>query len=138
MKSKGCLLTPWPLMATILFINSWICNSQLKCNYLKNEKIILHFLFHITNLHQILNIWKEKMMVVANVFLKLQTVKNFVRRLFKKWRFGTRLNSRDMKVFRIPAKSPWDSLYHVFFINLIEVDSENMSPRVRWNLRGVC
>ena len=138
MKSNGCLLTHWPPMATILFINAWICNSQFKCNYPKNEKIILYFLFHFTNLHQILNIWKKAMMVVANVFLKLQTVKNFVTRLFKKCRFGARLNSRDMKVFPILAKSPWDSLYHIFFINLREVDSEYMSPRVRWNLRGVC
>ena len=53
-----------------------------------------------------LNIWKKTMMVVANIFLKLQTVKNFVTRLFKKCRFGTRLNSRDMKVFPILAKSP--------------------------------
>ena len=114
MKSEGCLLTHRLPMATILFINAGICNSQLKCNYLKNEKIILYFLFHFVNLHQILNIRKKKMMVVANVFLKLQTVKNFVTPLFKKCHFGTRLKRGDMKVFWILAKSPWECFYHVF------------------------
>ena len=46
------------------------------------------------------------MMVLANMFLKLQNVKNLVTPLFKKCRFGTRLNSRHLKVSRIPAKSP--------------------------------
>ena len=36
---------------------------------------------------------KKKMMIIANVFPKLQTVKNFVTPLCKKRRFGTRLDS---------------------------------------------
>ena len=46
------------------------------------------------------------MMALANVFPKLQTVKNFVTPLCKKHRFGTRLDSRHKKVSRILAKSP--------------------------------
>ena len=76
-------------------------------------------------------------MVLANVFPKLQTVKSFVTPLCRKQRFGTRLDSRHVKVSRTLAKSPRESLYHVFFIDLGEVDSENISPRVRRNLRGV-
>ena len=45
-------------------------------------------------------------MVLANVFPELQTVKSFVTPLCKKRRFGTRLQSRDVKVSQILAKSP--------------------------------
>ena len=41
---------------------------------------------------------KKKMMVLANVFSKLQTVKNIVTPLCKKRRFGTRLDSRHVKL----------------------------------------
>ena len=99
-------------MACILSNILGICNSQFKCNYLKNEKIFLAFLFQFWNLNQILNIWNRKMIVLANVFSKLQTVKKFVTPLCKKRRFGTRLDSRHVKMFRIFAKSP--CFYHVF------------------------
>ena len=114
LKFKGCLLTHWVLMASILF-NIWgICNSQFKCNYLKNEKSFLNFLFHFWNLHQILNLFKKKMMIIANLFPKLKTVKNFVTPLCKKGCFGTRLASRHVKVSGILAKSPWECFYHDF------------------------
>ena len=45
-------------------------------------------------------------MVSANVFPKLQTVKNFFKPLSKKRRFATRLDGRHVKVSRILAKSP--------------------------------
>ena len=37
------------------------------------------------------------MIVIANVFPKLPTVKNFVRPLSRKRRFGTRLDSQHVK-----------------------------------------
>ena len=114
MPSKGCLLTHWVPMARILFNIARICNSQLKCNYLKNEKLFLNFLFHFWNLHQILDILKKKMILIANVFPKLQTVKKFVTQLCKKGIFGILLESRHVKVPRILAKSPWECFYHVF------------------------
>ena len=40
-------------------------------------------LFDFWNLHQILNILKKKMIVIANVFPKLQTVKILIRRFLK-------------------------------------------------------
>ena len=36
-----------------------ICNSQTNCNYLKNQKLFLTFLFHFLNLYQILNFLKK-------------------------------------------------------------------------------
>ena len=113
LKSKGCLLTHWLAMASILFNIARICNSQFKCKYLKNEKLFFNFLFHFWNLHQILNILKKKMMVLANVFLKLQTVKNFVAPICKKRRFRTRLDSRHVKEPRIVAKNPWECFYYI-------------------------
>ena len=110
----GCLLTHWLPMASIVFNISEICNSQFKWKYLKNEKIFPNFLFHVWFLHHILNILKKRMMVIANVFPKLQTVKNFVTPLCKKRRFGTRLDSQHVKVSGIHVKSPWECFYHVF------------------------
>ena len=72
----------------------------------EKRKIFLNFLFHFWNLHQILNIFFKKMMIIANVFPKLQTVKNFFKPLFKKGGFGTPLDSEHVKVSRIIAKSP--------------------------------
>ena len=54
------------------------------------------------------------MMVIANVFPKLQTVKNFVTPLSKKRRFATPLDSRHVKVFQILAESTWERVYPVF------------------------
>ena len=54
-------------------------------------------------------------MVIANVFLKLQTVKNFVRPLCKKRRFGTRFDTQHDKVSQILAEFPCEHFYHVFF-----------------------
>ena len=125
-------------MASLLFNIARICNSQFKCKYLKNEKRFLNFLFHIWIPYQVLHILKKMMMVIANVFPKLQTVKNFVTQLCNKGRLGTRLDSRHVKASLILGKSPWECLYHFFFINLREVDLENISACVRWNLRGVC
>ena len=48
------------------------------------EKVFFFdFLFHFRNLHQILNVLKKRMIVIANVCQKLQTVKMLVRKLFK-------------------------------------------------------
>ena len=53
-------------------------------------------------------------MVIANVFPKLQTVKNFVRPFCKKRRFGTRFDNQHVKVSQILAKSQGEHFYHVF------------------------
>ena len=123
MKFLGCMLTHWLPMASILFNIARICNSQFKCNYLTIEKHFLNFLFHFWILHDILNILKKKVVIanvcnfwnlhqilkslikkmifIANLFPKLQTVKNFVRLLCRKRCFGTRFDSQNMKVPRL-------------------------------------
>ena len=47
----------------------------------QNEKPFLNFLFHFWNLDQILTTLKKRMIVTANVYPKLQTLKILVRPL---------------------------------------------------------
>ena len=101
-------------MASILFKIVRIWNSQFKSNFVGNEQHFLNVLFHFWNLHQILIISNKNMIVMDNVFPKLQTVKNFVRPLCKKRHFGTRFDSQHVKVTRILAKYPWEHFCHVF------------------------
>ena len=76
------------------------------------------------------------MMVVADVFPKLQTVKNFARPFCKMGRFRKRFHSQDVKVCQVLAKSPWERFYHVFssfWENLVG----KMSPLVLGEILGL-
>ena len=84
-------------MAGNLFNTVRICNIKFTCNDLKNQNLFLNFLFHFSILHQILNISKEKMIVIANVLPMLQTVNILVRPLSKKRRFRKPFYSEHVK-----------------------------------------
>ena len=71
------------------------------------------------------------MIVIDNLFPKLQTAKNLVRKLSKRRRFRARFDSQHVKASQIIAKSPLGCFYPVFPIILREVDSEIVSPSVR-------
>ena len=80
--------------------------------------------------------WKKMIMVIGNVFAKSQTVKNFVRPLWKKCRFGTRFVTQDDKVSQILPKSQWEHFYHVlssFWEKLIW----NISPVLLGEILGM-
>ena len=105
-------------MKNIPFKIARICHSQFKCNYLENGKRFLNFLFHFWNLHHILNILKEKMIVIANAFPKLQTVKNLFRTLSKRRRFRAWFDSQHIK----RPKNLWnlhESTFIMFFHHLV-------------------
>ena len=123
-------------MASILFKIVRIWNSQFKSNYVGNEQHFLNVSCNFWILHQILNILKKKMIVIAYVFPKLQTVKNFVRRLCKKCHFGTRFDSQQLKASQILAKSSWERFYHVF-PSFWEKLIWKMSPLVLGKILGV-
>ena len=72
----------------------------------EKRKTFFIFLFYFWNLHQILNVLKKKIIVIANVFHKLQTLKNLVRPFSKKRRYRTRFDNQHVKVSQILAKSP--------------------------------
>ena len=121
-------------MPSILLEIVRISNSTFKYNYLKKEKLFVNFLFHFWNLHQILNILKKLMIVIANVFPKLHTVKIFVRPLCKKHCLGARF--QHVKLTRILAKSPWKPFYRVFS-SFWEKLIWKMSPLVLFKILGV-
>ena len=131
-----CLLTHSLPKPSILLNITRICHSQFQCNYVSKENLFIYFLFHFCNLHQISNILKKKRMLIANVFPKLQTVKNVVRPLCKKRHFGTRFHTHHDKVSQILAKSPSENFYHLsssFSAKLIW----KMSPLVLGEIFGV-
>ena len=88
--------------------------SVFKCNYLKNENHFLSFLCRLSNLHQILNIIKKKMVVRANVFRKLQNVKDLFRLLTKKRCFRRSFDTQHVKGSQTIVKSLWERFYHIF------------------------
>ena len=59
------------VMTSILFGNAKIFCVLFKRNYLKNKKVFLTFLFHFWNLQKMLNIFKKRKIVIANVYPKL-------------------------------------------------------------------
>ena len=102
-------------MASILLKIRTICNSPMQIQLSEKRRVFSEFFFlHLWNLHQIINISRKNMIVIANIFGKLQTVKDFVRPFCKKRRFGTRSYSENVKVCQVLAKSPWECFYHVF------------------------
>ena len=97
----------WNLRGSCLRIH---CLWQMSCSRLwefatpkwnaifrKTKNFFVNFLLHFWNLHQILTILKEKMIVIANVFSKLQTLKIFVRKLAQEHRFRTGFGSQPLK-----------------------------------------
>ena len=57
------------------------------------------------DLHQILNILNKRMIVIANIFAKLETVKNLFRPLSKNRRLRRHFESQHVKVSQILAES---------------------------------
>ena len=104
-------------MTTILFRIVRICLSQFKCNYLKNKKPSGNFPFNFCDPHQILNILKKNLIVHANVFPKLQTVKDLVRSLSKKCRFRTSFDNQDITGSQTLVKFPRAHVYHIFHLS---------------------
>ena len=64
-------------MTSILFGIVRICCLQLKFNYLQNQSHFVVLLFDFLYIHPISNIFKKKMLVIATLFRKLKTAKDF-------------------------------------------------------------
>ena len=135
MKSYGCLLTHGLPITSILFKIVRICCSLFKSSYLKNKKDFISFLFHLWNVHQILNIFKKNKIVRANVFQKLATVEAFVTPLTFQPRLKTSSDNQHIKWFQTPVKSSWETFYHVF--SSIQGDMiRRISPSLKFQIRG--
>ena len=92
-----------------------ISSSLGKWNYLKNWKLFLNFLFHLWNLHQILNSLGKKTIVIADVFRKLQTVKYLLKPHFRKLCFRTSFDSQRINGCQQFVKSRWEQFYQIFW-----------------------
>ena len=91
-----------------------VCPSVFKSSYLRNKKHFLSFLFQLWNLHQILNILKNKKIVIGNVFPKLATVQVLITPITFQWRLKTSFDSQHVKPFQTLVKSSWEHFYHIF------------------------
>ena len=91
-----------------------ICRSLFKPSYLKNGNDFLSLLFHLWNLHQILNIFKKKKILIATVFPKLATVQGLVTPPNIQRRLKTSFDSQHVKRFQTLVKSSWERFYHTF------------------------
>ena len=135
-KSEGVLLTHWLSMTSTLFGIVRIWSSLFNYSYHKNKKIFLHFLFHLWNLHQILNIFEKKMFLIANVFPKLQNVKSLLKPLSRKRCFRTSYTSGGVNGCQRLLKFALEHLYHIFWSLWEEVISK-ISPLFKFEILGV-
>ena len=104
-------------MTSILFRIVRICCLRFKCNYFSTQKLFQILLFHVWNLHQILNILEKKMIVIATLFRKLETVKDFVTPLSKKHTFRALFYSQHVRGSQTLVKSAWDHFIIFFFFH---------------------
>ena len=131
----GFLLKHGLPITSILFRIVRICRSLLKSSSLKNKKHFLGFLFHLWNLHQILNNFKKKNIVIANVFPKLATVQGLVTPLTIQRRLKTSFDSQHVKRYQTLVKSWWERFYHIFSSLQAEIIWK-ISPWLKFEIIG--
>ena len=100
-------------MTSILFLTENIWRNQFRSNYLKNKKLFPNFFVRFRNLHEILNILKEKMSFIADLFAKLRTPKNVDRYLSKKSRFKGPFDRQHGKRVQTLLQSEPQHKYHI-------------------------
>ena len=112
-----------------------IRSSLVKSKYLKNKKLFLNFLFHLGNLHEFLNIFEKKMIAIGNVSQKLQTVKDFVKKLPGKCRFRISFDNENGTWWQTLLKSAWEHFYHIFG-SLWSKMTLKISPLLKFEILG--
>ena len=80
----------------------------------KKQETFLHFFVSFQEFTSSFKHFKKKVIVIANVFLKLQSVKNSVRPLSKKPSLRTPFDSQHGKGFQTLVESAWEQFYHLF------------------------
>ena len=114
LKSQGSLLTHRRSITIILFGIVEFAVPYSNAIILKTKTLFSVLSVHLWNLHQILNKFEKRKIVIANVFPKLQTVKDSVRRFSKKRRFRTSFDSQYVKGPQTIVKSAWEHIYQIF------------------------
>ena len=123
-------------ITSILFRIVRIWRSLFKSSYLKKKKRFLSFLLHLWNLSQILNIFKKKKIVIANVFSKLTTVQGLVTPLTIQRSLKTSFDSQHVKRFQPLVKSSWGRFYHIFSSLCGEIIRKT-SPWLKFGIIGL-
>ena len=114
-KSYDCSLTDSQPMTSILFLTEAIYCNIFRCIYHRNEKYFVNFFFHFPNLEWILNIFKKKMTLRADVFLQLRTPKYVVREMSKKSPFRGVFDNGHGKRAKTLLKSERQHLYYIYW-----------------------
>ena len=78
------------------------------------RKFFLIVSFHYWKIHQILNILKKQMILIATLFRKFHTVKDLIRPLSKKTPFRTPLETERVKGSQTLVKSASEHFHHIF------------------------
>ena len=124
-------------MTSILFVIVIIYDNQFKCNYLSNKEDFFNFLLNFWNLHQILNILKTKMTLIAYVLSKYRLQNAWLEKAVK-----SPVSEHPSTVNMLRChKHCWnlhDSTLTYFSITPREIELENVSLSDIWNLRTVC
>ena len=118
------------IFTSILFLIETIYSNISRSNYLRNEKYFLNFFFHFLNLVSIWYIFKKRMGLIADVFLKFWTTRDVVRYMSKKSLFRkhldklhrnwlkhySKLNDSTITTFIDPCErnSVWKSLSELY------------------------
>ena len=103
---------------------------------LKTKNIFSIFFLHWWNLHQILNNFKKKKIVIANGFPKLATVQGLVTRLNIQCHLKTYFDCQQVTRFQTLVKSWGEFFYHILSALLSEMIWK-ISPWLKFQIKGL-
>ena len=123
-------------MTSSMFRIVRIVSSLFKWYYVKDGRLFLNIWFDWWKLHQISNILKNKMIVIANVYPILQTVKDLVRPFSKKRCLRISFDSQPVRGSQAHVKSAWEHFHHIF-LSLGGEIIWKISPSVKFEILGI-
>ena len=89
-------------------------SALIKTQLSSKPKTFSHFFVPFPELNQIFKLLRKNMIVIATLFLKLQTVKDLVRPFSRKHCFRTRLDSQRVKGPQTIVKSTLEHFQQIF------------------------
>ena len=114
LKSSDCLLISWlPMTSIPAAICTIFCNN-FKRYYLKNGRLFLDILLPFLNVHEIYNILKKTMSVLAWLFPKLFFRKEVATETSNRSFFTTPFGNQRVNEFQTPLKVARHSYYPIF------------------------
>ena len=124
------------IFTSILFLIETIYSNISRSNYLRNEKYFLNFFFHFLNLVSISYIFKKRMGLIADVFLKFWTTRDVVRYMSKKSLFRKHLDKLHRNWNTIQSWTTARLPHLLILVNVIQFEKVSLS--YIQNLRTLC